>query len=412
MPAMTTAHFDLGANPGFNLGVMLLIACVVAIGARRLGFPYAIGLVATGLGLTFAGIGSPVPLTRELVFDGLLPPLVFEGALHLRWPQFRREAPLLLSIAFGGTLLAAGAVAAGMHWAVGWGWPAAALFGALIAATDPVSVLALMKGHDRDPRLRFLMEAESLVNDGTAAVLFALALALSATQAGGAGFWDGAGHSALALVWIAGGGVACGLLVTGALLVLAGSSQDHLVETTLTALAAYGSFLIAERLQASGVLATLTAGMLVGNWGRGRWLSEHGALGTMRLWDFAAFVANSIVFLLIGSRLAVQSFAQGARAAAIGIALVLAGRVIAVYPLTTLFDRSPLALSGRAKATLIWGGLRGALALALALGVPPNLPERDTLVMVAFAVVAFSIFVQGLTVPWLLAAEPDDSPAA
>ncbi len=408
---MTTALFDLGANPGLSLGVMLLIACVVAIGARRLGFPYAVGLVATGLGLAFAGIASPVPLTRELVFDGLLPPLVFEGALHLRWPQFRREAPLVLAIAFGGTLLAAGAVAAGMHWAVGWGWPAAALFGALIAATDPVSVLALMKGHDRDPRLRFLMEAESLVNDGAAAVLFALALAWSAGHVGGGGFWAGAGDSALALVWIAGGGVVCGLVVTGALLVLAGSSQDHLVETTLTALAAYGSFLIAERLQASGVLATLAAGMLVGNWGRGRWLSEHGALGMMRLWDFAAFVANSIVFLLIGSRVAVEGFAQGARAAAIGIALVLAGRVIAVYPLAALFDRSALALSGRAKATLIWGGLRGALALALALGVPANLPERDALVMVAFAVVAFSIFVQGLTVPWLLAAGPDEGPA-
>lgn len=382
----------------FYLGQLLLLACVVAIGAQRLGLPYAIGLVATGLVLALAGFHNPIELTGELVFFVLLPPLVFEGALHLDWRDFRREAPLVLSIAFVGTLLSAVLVAAGMHGLVGWSWQASALFGALIAATDPVSVLSLMKLSATDPRLRFLMEAESLVNDGAAAVLFALALAWIAGSAGGPG------DTVLALVRIAGGGVLCGLLVAWCLLRVAGSSQDHLVETTLTLVAAYGAFLIAERFHVSGVLATLSAGMLVGNWGRENELSARGEKAVIRFWDFAAFLANSIVFLLIGSREAGQPFAGSFKAIAIGIALVLAGRIAAVYPVARLFDHTALALSPLAKRVMVWGGLRGALALALALGVPTTLPEHDSLVLVAFAVVAFSIFVQGLTVPRLLKA--------
>jgi CPA1 family monovalent cation:H+ antiporter len=143
------------------------------------------------------------------VFSVLLPPLVFEAALHLGWGQFRREGALVLSLAFGGTLLSAGVVAAGMHWLAGWGWPASLLFGSLIAATDPVSVIAMMKEQHADKRLRFLMEAESLINDGAAAVLFALVAAWvagSATSPAGI---------AMTLVSTVGGGVALGLAVAG-----------------------------------------------------------------------------------------------------------------------------------------------------------------------------------------------------
>jgi len=336
--------------------------------------------------------------TPELIFTFLLPPLIFEAALHLRWDQFRREAPLVLSIAFVGTLLSAFVVAAGMHWLVGWGWQAALLFGSLIAATDPVSVIAMMKEQNAEKRLRFLMESESLVNDGAAAVLFSLIVAWIAGH-------DSSGFGvALSLVTTVGGGVLCGLVVAGALLLVAGRSDDHLVEITLTMLAAYGSFLIAEKFGVSGVLATLAAGMLVGNWGRGKSLTERGGEAMIRFWDFAAFLANSVVFLLIGSREAAQPLGVDLLPAAVGTTLVLAGRAIAVYPITALFNRTALATSRIVQHVLFWGGLRGALALALALATPTQLPEHDAVIGVAFAVVAFSIFVQGLTVPRLLKA--------
>ena len=266
-------------------------------------------------------------------------------------------------------MLSAAVVAAGMHWVIGWGWQAAMLFGALIAATDPVSVIAMMKEQDAAPRLRFTMEAESLLNDGAAAVLFGL---VTAAIAGGS---TDIGTIGLSFVVTVVGGIGCGIVVAGGLLLLVKGSDDHLVELTLTVLAAYGSFLIAEELGVSGVLATLAAGMLVGNVGRDRSLSERGGEALVRFWDFAAFLANSVIFLLIGSREATQPIGAYLWPATIGVVLVLAGRAVAVYPITALFARTRFAVDGVTRHILFWGGLRGALALALALAAPRALPE-------------------------------------
>ncbi len=388
-----------------TLGLLLFVACVVAILSRRVGLPYTIGLVIAGIGLSVVGYRSQIVLTPELIFTVLLPPLIFEAALHLDWRQSRREAPLVLSLAFVGTLLSAGVVAVGMHFVVGWSWLAALIFGSLIAATDPVSVIAMMKEEGAEPRLRFLMESESIVNDGAAAVLFALCVA-----AIGGGPTDPLTIS-LTVVTTVVGGVVCGLAVAGGLLLLAGRAEDHLVELTLSVLAAYGSFLIAEEVHVSPVLATLAAGMLIGNLRKRDTLSERGGEAIVRFWDFAAFLANSIVFLLIGSREAEQPLLAIVWPAAVGTVLVIVGRAAAIFPITTLFARSKLAVDAPTRTILFWGGLRGALALALALAVPTTLPERDVLIAVAFAVVAFSIFVQGLTVPRLLRRGRAEPPA-
>ncbi|WP_375393689.1 cation:proton antiporter [uncultured Sphingomonas sp.] len=387
----TAQHFNV-----VTLGLLLFVACVVAIITRRVGLPYTIGLVAAGIALALIGYHSRIVLTPDLIFTVLLPPLIFEASLHLKWRQFRECAPLVLSLAFGGTLLSAAVVAGGMHWVIGWGWQAAMLFGALIAATDPVSVIAMMKEQDAEPRLRFTMEAESLLNDGAAAVLFGL---VTAAIAGGS---TDIGTIGLSFVVTVVGGIGCGIVVAGGLLLLVKGADDHLVELTLTVLAAYGSFLIAEQLGVSGVLATLAAGMLVGNVGRDRSLSERGDEALVRFWDFAAFLANSVIFLLIGSREATQPIWAYLWPATIGVVLVLAGRAVAVYPITALFARTRFAVDGVTRNILFWGGLRGALALALALAAPRTLPEYSALISVAFAVVAFSIFVQGSTMPGLL----------
>jgi CPA1 family monovalent cation:H+ antiporter len=219
------SHIDV-----VTLGLLLFVACVVAIITRRLGLPYTIGLVVAGVALSVGGYRSGIVLTPELIFTFLLPPLVFEAALHLKWQQFRQDSGLVLSLAFGGTLLSAAVVAAGMHWLVGWGWLASLLFGSLIAATDPVSVVAMMKEQDAEPRLRFVMESESLLNDGAAAVLFGLCVA-AATGAS-----TDVGTIAQSFVMTVAGGIICGLVVAGGLLLLAGRSDDHLVELTLTVL--------------------------------------------------------------------------------------------------------------------------------------------------------------------------------
>jgi len=354
-------------------------------------------LVAAGLLIAFIPEAPAFGLSRDLIFNILLPPLVFEAALQLRWKSFRTELPLTLTLAFAGVALAAAVVASGMHYWLGWSWLAALIFAVLIAATDPVAIISAFKEMNADVRLRMLVECESLLNDGVAAVAFAVLAAVAAGASAGAGSLV---QSFLGTLF---GGAPAGGIVSGLILLLAGRTKDHLVEITLTTLAAYGSFLIAEGLHASGVLASLTAGLMIGNLGRRGAISEAGQPHVLAAWEFFAFVANSFVFLLIGVQLGLVGVNRlGWITAGVAIVLVLIGRVVAVYPLANLFRASPLRVPASYQHVLFWGGLRGALALALALALPETLPERGSIILTAFVVVAFSIFVQGLTMPWLV----------
>jgi CPA1 family monovalent cation:H+ antiporter len=186
------------------------------------------------------------------------------------------------------------------------------------------------------------------------------------------------------------------------MLFLAGRSKDHLVKITFTTVAAYGSFLLAEHLHFSGVLATLTTGLVMGNAGLFGGISDRGREAVEAFWEYVAFAANSLIFLLIGIREAQQNYSAIWIAALIAIALVMLGRAVAVYPICLLFSRSKQKVAAHHQHILVWGGLRGALGLALALGLPDSIPHREDIIAVTFAVVAFSIFVQGLTMTPLL----------
>ena len=393
----STCHSELVLNDSHvpTFGIILLTACLVAMLTRRLDLPYSTGLVAAGIGLGFAPIAE-IPLSRDLIFTVFLPPLIFEAALQIEWPEFRRDLPLTMLLAFLGVAIGAAAVTLGSHYLLGWTWLGAGLFGVLIAATDPVSVIAAFKEMKVERRLSLLVEAESLLNDGAAAVGFTVLIAVGG---GGSGSLLAAFGS---LVWTGLGGVLVGAAVALLILLIAGRTSDHLVEITLTTIAAYGSFLLAERAGMSGVLATLTAGLIVGNQGWKRAISEGGRSYVMSFWEFAAFLANSIVFILIGNHEAHQPLRFFSAAAAIGILLTLIGRALAVYPLCLVMLPTRYRTSLAYQHVLVWGGLRGALALALALALPGDLPERQDIIVISFAVVAFSVFVQGLTMPWLV----------
>ncbi len=375
---------------------LLLVAAMVAVLASRLHVPYSVGLVLAGIALAYVPFSAHVPLTKELIFTALLPPLVFEAAFQLPWKRLRRDLPVILLLATLGVVLAAALTAAGMHYLAGWTWMSAVIFGVLIAATDPVSVIATFKESGVRGRLRLLVEAESLFNDGTAAVAFGIVVAVAA------GAHSSAFDLIQTLVVTAGGGVVCGAAVTGAILLLAGPAKDHLVELTLTTVTAYGSFLLAEHFHLSGILATVTAGIMLGNLGHLGALTNKGRESVQAFWEFAAFIANSFVFLLLGLHLAQQHFGSVWRPAAAAIVIVLLGRAVAVYPCCWAFSRSSLRVDSKHQHLLFWGGLRGALALALALGLPADLPGRENIITVSFAVVASSIFIQGLTMPPLL----------
>jgi CPA1 family monovalent cation:H+ antiporter len=376
--------------------MLLLVAVVVALLTRRLRLPYSVGLVAAGIALAAVPHAPRVVLTQDLLFYALLPPLLFEAAFHIPWEEMRRNFPLIAVLTTLGVMLSAGLTAAGMHYLVHWQWIAALAFGVLIAATDPVSVIATFKEAGSRGRLRLLIESESLLNDGTAAVAFSIVVAIAS------GRQFGAAQIAVRLLATVGGGILCGGFVAALALLLAGRTTDHLVETAMTTIAAYGSFLLAGHFGFSGVLATITAGLFVRNSPWTNTISLRGREVIQTFWEYAAFIANSFIFLLIGMHEASQNLLAVWLPAVAAIALVTLGRAASIYPCCLLFARSSLRVCAKHQHILVWGGLRGALALALALSLSDDLPLRDSVIGVSFAVVAFSIFVQGLTIPPLL----------
>ena len=376
--------------------LLLLVAAIVAMVARLLKIPYTIGLVVAGIVLTFFPIATTVTLSKELIFTIFLPALVFEAALYIRWKELRQDLLVVVTLATVGVLVSAGIAAAAMHYVANWEWQVALVFGILIAATDPVSVIATFKETGVEGRLRLLVEAESLFNDSTAAVGFGIAVTLAMGQP------ISAGETVSLLITSIGGGILCGIAVAGSLLLLAGRTDDRLVEITFTTAIAYGSFLLAEHLHCSGVLATMTAGLMVGNLGSLGPISDKGRESVESFWEYIAFVANSLIFLLIGIQESRENFGYLLVPIGVAIVTVIIGRALAVYPLCALFARSRLRVKLTHQHALFWGGLRGALGLALALGLPLEMPHRSEIITVTFAVVAFSVFVQGLTMKPML----------
>ena len=379
-----------------NVEFLLLIAALVAIVAQRVRIPYTVGLVLAGVALSFFPFGPRLELSKELIFTVLLPPLIFEATLFIRWRELIHNLPIILIFATIGVVFSAILTVAGMVYLAGWAWQSATLFGILIAATDPVSVIATFKEAGVHGRLRLLVEAESLFNDATAAVGFTVVLALVTGNS------VSAQTTFLNTTYSIFGGLVIGAICAGVILLLTHTTDDHLVELTLSTVAAYGSFLIAEDFHVSGVLSTLTAGILVGNFGLPYAYSDKGRAFIMDFWEFMAFIANSIIFFLIGVSQANQISFSTLLPVTVAILVVTLGRAAAIYPLSALFDKTRLKIDRNHQHVLFWGGLRGALALALALGLPPELEYREQIITAAFGVVAFSIFVQGVTMTPLL----------
>lgn len=370
---------------------VLLVVSLVAIIVRRLKIPYTVALVLAGLVLSFRS-RLELELTPELILSILLPPLVFEAAFHIQLDSLRQNLRTILLLAIPGVIVST--LVVGGVLALGAGLPLtlAIVFGALIAATDPVSVVAIFRKLGAPKRLELMLESESLFNDGTAIVVFGLAV--QALLFGEFNLLEGAVDFAV----IGGGGVAVGLISGWAALQLIGRIDDYLVETTLTTVLAYGSFLLAEQLHVSGVLAVVTAGLVNGNLGR-REMSPTTRIVVLNFWEYVAFLANSAVFLLIGLDIDLPALAADWQPILWAIAAVLVARAIGIYGLSRLGHDMPSSW----RHVMFWGGMRGAIALALALSLPVEIGEpRTTLIVMAFGVVLFTLLVQGLSMDWLV----------
>lgn len=393
--------FNLAQGSGWNLQillVLLIVASSVAAVVKWIRLPYSIALVIAGLLVGVFHLLPRVEMTPEFILVLMLPALLFEAAWNLRFKELKANWLPISVFATLGVVISMLVVAALMYFFSELGLAAALLFGALISATDPISVLALFRKLGVNKRLSLIMEGESLFNDGTAVVLFKLVL-LSAIAGTTISLTSAAGSFAL----MVGGGAVLGVGLGFAASRLTSYFDDHLLEVTLTAILAYGSYLVAEALHVSPVIATICAGLVMGNYGSRVGMSDHTRHAVSLFWEYAAFVVNSLVFLLIGLQIKMDLLIDHSGLIAIGIIAILVARALLVYGLSPVIARlEKKDLPKPWRHVLVWGGLRGSLCMALALSLPADFPQREALVVVTFGVVLFTLIVKGLTIELLV----------
>jgi monovalent cation:H+ antiporter, CPA1 family len=384
---------------------LLIAAAIIAMLAKRLRIPYTVALVVGGLllGAIRIPLLSPLQsgnrpdwLTPDVILILFLPALVFEGSVKLDLRElFRNSVPLLL-LANAGVLLASLATGYMVHWLTGLPVLVALLFGSIISATDPISVLAIFKDLKVDKRLSLIIEGESLLNDGTAVVLFGIVFGAVAAEK------LSVPRGVLQYLWAVAGGAILGSALGYVASRITGAVDDPQIEITLSTILAYGSYLLAYHLHLSGVIATASAGLILGNFASKTGMSVRTRTAMESFWEYVSFVMNSLVFLLIGLEIHVRQLLRNWTLVTLAVAAMLVGRVLSVYLLIPLSNRFSEKISFRWQPVIVWGGLRGALALALALSLPSTFPYREQILDLTFGVVIFSIVVQGLTIKPLL----------
>lgn len=375
---------------------LVAVAAVVAIIVRRLAIPYTVTLVV--LGLVTADL-SPAQLavTPELVLLVLLPGLVFEASLGLDLEELRRSIGGVALLAVPGVLVTAAIVAVVLRAATGLDLALGLVVGSMVAATDPVAVISTFRHLGSQRQLQTVVEGESLLNDGTALVIFAISLR---AIGGSVPLVDEIGAFTVAIVV----STAIGLVGGWAASRLMALVDDHSIELSLSLAAAYGTYLVADGLHQSGVIATLAAGIVIGSYGRRVGMSQLTRDALDDVWAFIAFLLTAFAFLLVGLAISINQLMGSLPAIAWGIVAILVGRAIVVYGLlggaSHLIARTPRgapALPTGWLHVLFWAGLRGAVAVAMALSLPADLPDRALLQSICFGIVLFTLFVQGTT---------------
>jgi monovalent cation:H+ antiporter, CPA1 family len=378
------------------IGLTALIGLLVAR-TRAHVLPYSVALVVAGgiAGLIFPEVNATV--TPELVLIVLLPGLVFEAAYHIDFHEFRGSFGGITVLAVPGVLVSAIVVALVLQAATGLPFELGFLVGAMVGATDPAAVIATFRRLPTPKKLDTLVEGESLVNDGTGLVAVVVALE----------FIKGNGSVPDAAMLFLTTMVISGLI--GLVLGFVGSRvlaliDDRLIETTISLVAAYGTYLIADAFHQSGVIATLVAGVVIGNYGRRVGMTERTKRAVDEVWEFIGFLLTAVVFLLVGLAIPLSQLDDALPWIAWGIVGTIVGRAVVVYgllgiPSRLIHRRSPeLILPLSWLNVMFWAGLRGAVAVAVALALPLDVPQRALIQAIVFGIVIFTLLVQGTTI--------------
>jgi len=375
---------------------LLVIATIVAMGGRFIRIPYALALVITGLIMTPFHILPQVVLEPHILFTVFLPPLLFESAINLRVSLLKENITPIAIYAMIGTLISTFVVGFFVSWMLNLPLAVGLVFGALISPTDPISVVAIFKELGVGKRLSLIMESESLFNDGLAIVLFTILVSAATGQE----VSIQAGIQSFVVVILGGALIGGGIGFVASRLTR--EFNDHLFEIMLTTIVAFGAFLSAEALGVSGVIAVVIAGLVMGSYGMRTGMSPSTRLAVNSFWEYLAFLVNSVVFLLVGFEVALINLSIGIIDVILAIVAVLVGRAAAIYLLAPLINKLKGDIPFNWQHVLFWGGLRGAIPMALVLGLGTDFPFRSELLLITFGVVLFSLLVQGLSIKNLI----------
>ncbi|MEO8813612.1 MAG: sodium:proton antiporter [Caulobacteraceae bacterium] len=409
----------LAVTPLDAAAILIVLAAVLGyLNQRFLHLPQSVGLTVMGALASWAVIGidrllpgSDLALTvarfiagidfHDTLMDGMLSFLLFAGALHVDWGDMRRGRWPVVVLSTGGVVLSTVLIGAGFYFVTRWIGLAVPLawcwvFGALISPTDPVAVMGVLKSATVTPTLKATVAGESLFNDGVGVVIFTIVLAAALS-----GQPLSVGGASRLFLLDAGGGVLLGLAIGWIALRAMRSIDDYNVEVMLSLAVVMGGYALARQLHVSGPVAMAVAGLLIGNYGVKNFMSETTQDYLLKFWSLIDEILNAVLFLLIGLVVVTIPFdPRRIVVGAIAIPLVLAARAVSVLiPLTAL--RPFMSLGRTAGATLIWGGLRGGISIALALSLPGGKAGSAALTA-TYIVVLFSVIVQGGTVGPLL----------
>jgi len=367
------------------VGAVATVLGLVSKRARLLPYPVVLAMagIAVGLlpGTQFPRIGGGVIL---LAF---VPGLIFEAALTLDQPELRRRilpVGLLATIGVAITVVLIGVLT---HLILGLSWASAMLLGAILAATDPIAVITLLRRVNAPGGLVAILEGESLFNDGTGVAVFSAVLATILSGA------PSFGDASVRFLEITLGGAAIGLAVGFLGLALLRFAEDAPLEILATLVIAYGSYLAADLLHASGIVAVVVAGIVVARYG-----SRIGRLHGPQLlgfWNLLAFVLNAMLFILVGAALPATTLLPVAGLVAIAFVIMLVTRAVPVYGLLALADFRGASIPWAWRHVTFWAGLRGALPVALALSVAGMSGVDSRVSVIAYGVVLLSLLVQG-----------------
>ncbi len=385
--------------------VVLFMAIIsVAMGVRYFSkLPYTIALIFAGIILSFFDIFPDIHLTPELIFHVLLPPLLFEAAFNLNAIELKENLKPILIYAVVGVIVAVFVTAFildGVFTLLGIGaMPllACLLFGAVISSTDPISVLSIFKELGVPKRLASIIEGESLLNDGVSVVVYGIILSAIITH----GEFSLV-HGIKEFVIVAFGGAIIGTILGLTFSRITALIDDHLIEITLTTILTYLSYIVAEYFEVSGVISVIAAGLMVGTYGTKIGMSPTTKVSVKDFWDYIAFVINSVVFFIIGLEVGIMHIFTNFHYILLAILSVLVGRTVSILLLTPIINQIGKPITLKWQGVFIWGGVRGALAMALALAIPKGYEFREIILIMTFGVVGFSLIVQGLSMRGLL----------